>query len=208
MLTMMDGLKSRGKVIVIGATNRVNSLDSALRRPGRFDREIEINVPDKNGRLNILKIHTRNMPLEKVNLEALAGKTHGFVGADIAALTKEAAMNVLRKLLPELRLEEEQPIPQEVLDKMIIRTDDFEYALKLVRPSAMREVLVEVPSVGWNDIGGLEKTKGSLKEAIEWPLKYSESFKRLGISPPRGILLYGPPGTGKTLLAKAVAKES
>ena len=294
LLTMMDGLKSRGKVVVIGATNRPNSLDSALRRPGRFDREVEISAPDKIGRLNILKIHTRNMPiisairksylensysslkeeikvlefnfkslveaekkkeslqkmandkeqleyigkfieqftgdekkdektfksfptrdqeklwsiLKEAMLKELAGKTHGFVGADIAALTKEAAMNVLRKLLPELRLEEEQPIPQEVLDKMIIRTDDFEYALKLVRPSAMREVLVEVPSVGWNDIGGLEKTKGSLKEAIEWPLKYSESFKRLGISPPRGILLYGPPGTGKTLLAKAVAKES
>jgi len=208
MLTMMDGLKSRGKVIVIGATNRVNSLDSALRRPGRFDREIEINVPDKNGRLNILKIHTRNMPLEKVNLEALAGKTHGFVGADIAALTKEAAMNVLRKLLPEMRLEEDQPIKQEILEKMKVRNEDFESALKIVRPSAMREVLVEVPNIGWSDIGGLEKIKDSLKEAVEWPLKYGPSFKRLGIRPPRGILLYGPPGTGKTLLAKAVAKES
>ena len=208
MLTMMDGLKNRGKVVVIGATNRPNSIDPALRRPGRFDREIEINVPDKDGRLNILKIHTRNMPLEKVSLDILAGKTHGFVGADIAALSKEAAMSVLRKLLPELKLEEDEPIPQEVLEKIKIRMEDFESALKVVRPSAMREVLVETPNIGWNDIGGLEKTKEALKESVEWPMKYSSSFKRLGITPPRGILLYGPPGTGKTLLAKAVAKES
>ena len=209
LLTMMDGLKSRGKVIVIGATNRINSVDPALRRPGRFDREIEISVPDKEGRLNILKIHTRNMPLAKnVNLEDIAGKTHGFVGADLSALTKEAAMIVLRKLLPNLKLEDDAAIPPEVLDKIVIKQEDFDDALKVVRPSAMREVLVETPNVGWNDIGGLEKTKEALKEAVEWPIKYPESFKRMGIRPPRGILLYGPPGTGKTLLAKAVAKES
>ncbi|MBX4196258.1 CDC48 family AAA ATPase [Candidatus Pacearchaeota archaeon] len=211
LLTMMDGLKSRGRVIVIGATNRVNSIDQALRRPGRFDREIEISVPDKNGRLNILKIHTRTMPLFKdVNLQNLAAKTHGFVGADLAALTKEAAMNVLRKWLPEWQEKEkdDEPISNESLDKIVIKNDDFEEALKVVRPSAMREVLVETPNVGWEDIGGLDKTKVSLKEAVELPLKSPESFKRLGIRPPRGILLYGPPGTGKTLLAKAVAKES
>ena len=208
LLTMMDGLNSRGRVVVIGATNRINSLDPALRRPGRFDREISISVPDKNSRLNILKIHTRSMPLEKVDLVSLAGKTHGFVGADLSALTKEAAMIVLRKFLPELKLEEDEPIPNEVLEKIRVTNDDFEAALKTVRPSAMREVLVEAPNVSWNDIGGLDKTKSELKEAVEWPIKYPESFKRLGIRAPRGILLYGPPGTGKTLLAKAVAKES
>jgi transitional endoplasmic reticulum ATPase len=209
LLTMMDGLNSRGRVIVIGATNRVNSLDPALRRPGRFDREVEISVPDKAGRLSILKIHTRNMPLTRnVNLEALAAKTHGFVGADLSALTKEAAMNLLRKILPEIKLEDDEPIPSEVLDKIVIDGVDFEDALKVVRPSAMREVLVETPNVGWADIGGLENTKAALKEAIEWPIEHPEAFKRLGIKPPRGILLYGSPGTGKTLLAKAVAKES
>ena len=209
LLTMMDGLNSRGKVVVIGATNRVNSLDPALRRPGRFDRELEISVPDKKGRLTILKIHTRNMPLKKnVNLEKLAAKTHGFVGADLESLAKEAAMSVLRKLLPDLNVEGDDEIPQEILDKMIISKDDFEEALKVVRPSAMREVLVETPNVGWNEVGGLEKAKQELKEAVEWPMKYKDSFERLGIVPPKGILLYGPPGTGKTLLAKAVAKES
>jgi len=209
LLTLMDGLKSRGRVVVIGATNRVNSIDPALRRPGRFDREIEISVPDKGGRENILKIHTRNMPLAKdVDLKELAGKTHGFVGADLSALTKEAAMNVLRKLLPELRLEDEEPIPHEVLEKIIIKLEDFNDALRVVRPSAMREVLVETPNIGWNDIGGLGKTKESLKEAVEWPIKNPDGFKRLGIKPPKGVLLYGPPGTGKTLLAKAIAKES
>jgi len=209
MLSMMDGLKSRGKVIVIGATNRVNSVDPALRRPGRFDREIEISVPDKKGRLDILKIHTRNMPLTRsINLEDLAAKTHGFVGADLSALTKEAAMNVLRKMLPSLKLEEDEPIPKEVLDKAIVRPEDFEESLKVVRPSAMREVFVEAPNVGWEDIGGMEKTKQELKEAVEWPIHNPEAFERLGIRAPKGILLYGPPGTGKTLLAKAVAKES
>jgi transitional endoplasmic reticulum ATPase len=209
LLSMMDGLKARGKVIVIGATNRINSVDPALRRPGRFDREIEISVPGKEGRLDILKIHTRGMPIsKKVSLENLAGKTHGFVGADLSALTKEAAMNLLRKMLPELNLEEDEPIPPEVLDKAIIRVDDFEDALKVVRPSAMREVFVETPNIGWEDIGGMEKTKQELKEAVEWPINNPEAFVRLGIRAPKGILLYGPPGTGKTLLAKAVAKES
>jgi transitional endoplasmic reticulum ATPase len=209
LLSMMDGLKSRGRVVVIGATNRINSVDPALRRPGRFDREVEISVPRKEGRLDILKIHTRTMPLAKnVNLHTLAGKTHGFVGADLSALTKEAAMNVLRKMLPELKLEEDQPIPKEVLDKIIIKAEDFEEALRVVRPSAMREVFVETPNVTWNDIGGMEKTKQELKEAVEWPITNPEGFARLGIRAPRGILLYGPPGTGKTLLAKAVANES
>ena len=351
LLTMMDGLQGRGRVIVVGATNRINSVDPALRRPGRFDREVSISVPDKGGRLNILKIHTRGMPLvgefnlsvasrdlskkldtyldnfkmrrdeldselselqsfkakrddsligKVINelgglsgrikklegirkamsyketlkdvtsvlasiersdcvwddldvrrhfserkaegienevlsivddlikvgvidkafysdvrrkgvskmLDSLSGRTHGFVGADLNALTKEAAMNVLRKLLPELKLEEDEPIPPEVLDKIVIKPEDFDSALKVVRPSAMREVLVEAPNVNWEDVGGLTGTKGELKEAVEWPIKFADRFKRLGIRAPRGILLYGPPGTGKTLLAKAVAKES
>ena len=209
LLTMMDGLKSRGKVVVIGATNRPNALDPALRRPGRFDREIEISVPDKGGRLSILKIHTRNMPLTKdVNLEELARITHGFVGADINALAKEAAMNVLRENLPKLNMKEDEPIAEELLQGLRVTSKDFQEALKIVRPSAMREVLVETPNINWEDVGGLEGTKQELKEAVEWPLKYPESFTRIGIRPPRGLLLYGPPGTGKTLLAKAVAKES
>jgi len=209
ILTVMDGLKSRGNVIVIGATNRVNSLDPALRRPGRFDREIEINVPGKKGRLSILKIHTRGMPLAKnVNLNEIASVTHGFVGADLEALSKEAAMNVLRKYLPQFRLEKDEQIPQKILEKLIIKHDDFTDALKIVRPSAMREVLVETPNVDWEDVGGLEDVKQELKEAVEWPMKYPGSFERMGIRPSRGILLYGPPGGGKTLLAKAVAKES
>jgi transitional endoplasmic reticulum ATPase len=208
ILTMMDGLKSRGKVIVIGATNRVNAVDPALRRPGRFDREIEVGVPDKKGRLSILKIHTRGMPLKGVKLDEIANLTHGFVGADLEALAKESAMTVLRKYLPQMKLDEDEQIPTEVLEKLIIRQKDFVEALKVVRPSAMREVLVETPNIGWEDIGGLNKVKLELKEAVEWPLKHPESFKRLGIRPSRGLLLYGPPGTGKTLLAKAVAKES
>ena len=209
LLTMMDGLKSRGKVVVIGATNRPNSLDPALRRPGRFDREVEINVPDKLGRLAILKIHTRNMPLTKaVNLDELAGITHGFVGADISALAKEAAMSVLRKLLPKIKLKEEEQVSEEILSQLKVTEKDFQEALKVVRPSAMREVLVETPNTKWSDVGGLEKVKQELKEAVEWPLQHPEAFVRVGIRPPRGILLYGPPGTGKTLLAKAVARES
>ena len=207
LLTMMDGLKSRGKVIIIGATNRVNALDPALRRPGRFDREIPINVPDKEGRLSILKIHTRGMPLKKVDLNKIAAVTHGFVGADLESLSKEAAMNVLRKHLHKIKLDEDE-IPKEVLEQLIVRQYDFTDSLKVVRPSAMREVLVETPNVDWNSVGGLEKIKSELKEAVEWPIKYPESFDRMGIRPSRGILLYGPPGTGKTLLAKAVAKES
>ncbi|MEM3405386.1 MAG: CDC48 family AAA ATPase [Candidatus Pacearchaeota archaeon] len=208
LLTLMDGLKSRGKVIVIGATNRPNAIDPALRRPGRFDREIAINVPDKKGRLQILKIHTRGMPLAKdVNLEEIAEKTHGFVGADLASLAKEAAMAVLRRTLPKIKMEEEK-IPKEILESMEVTKKDFQEALKNVRPSAMREVLVETPNVKWNDIGGLDNIKQELKEAIEWPIKHPEIFDRMGIEPPKGVLLYGPPGTGKTLLAKAVANES
>jgi len=208
ILTMMDGLKSRGKVIVIGATNRVNALDPALRRPGRFDREIEIGVPNKPGRLQVLKIHTRGMPLDKkVDLSEIAAVTHGFVGADLESLAKESAMIVLRKYLPEIRLKEDE-IPKEILDKLIVTQKDFVDALKVVRPSAMREVLVETPNINWEDVGGLDKIKEELKEAVEWPMKYPDSFERMGIRPSRGILLYGPPGTGKTLLAKAVAKES
>lgn len=209
LLTMMDGLQSRGKVVVIGATNRPNSIDEALRRPGRFDREVELRAPDKKGRLQILKIHTRGMPLTKdVDLDMLASKTHGFVGADLSSLAKEAAMVVLRKLLPELELKDDEPIPEETLRKLKITKKDFDDALNVVRPSAMREVLVETPNINWDDVGGLDQVKQELKEAVEWPLKYPDSFTRLGIRPPRGLLLYGPPGTGKTLLAKAVAKES
>jgi len=209
LLSMMDGLKNRGKVIVIGATNRINALDPALRRPGRFDRELEIGVPGKEGRLTILKIHTRGMPLDKkVNLDELASVTHGFVGADLEALTKEAAIIVLRKVLPQMKLDAEEKIPQEILEKLIVKHEDFIDALKTVRPSAMREVLVETPNVDWKSVGGLDSVKQELQEAVEWPLKFAESFVRMGIRPSRGVLLYGPPGTGKTLLAKAVAKES
>lgn len=209
LLTLMDGLKSRGKVVVIAATNIPDAIDPALRRPGRFDREIEIGVPGKEARLNILKIHTRNMPLTKgFELKKFADITHGFVGADLASLSKEAAMVVLRRLLPELKLKEDEPLPKEFLEKLRIGPEDFREALKTVRPSAMREVLVEVPSVKWDEIGGIEDVKQELREAVEWPLKQPEAFANLGITPPQGILLYGPPGTGKTLLAKAVATES
>jgi len=209
LLALMDGLQSRGKVVVIAASNVPNILDPALRRPGRFDREIEIGVPGKDGRLNILKIHTRNMPLAKnVSLKELAAITHGFVGADLSSLAKEAAMIVLRRILPDLRLQEEQPIPKDILEKLRITQKDFKEALKTVRPSALREVLVEIPNIKWKNIGGLKSVKQELIEAVEWPLKYPESFKRLGVKPPKGILLYGAPGTGKTLLAKAVATES
>ncbi|MCL7384921.1 MAG: CDC48 family AAA ATPase [Thaumarchaeota archaeon] len=208
LLTLMDGLKSRGQVIVIGATNRIEAIDPALRRPGRFDREIRIGVPDRNGRKEILQIHTRRMPLDNdVNLDELADITHGFVGADLAALCREAAMNALRRFLPQIDLEKEV-IPAEVLEKIKVNREDFANALKVVQPSALREVVLEVPNVRWDDIGGLESIKQELKEAVEWPLKHPDVFKRLGIRPPRGILLYGPPGTGKTLLAKAVATES
>lgn len=209
LLAMMDGLKSRGKVVVIAATNIPNALDPALRRPGRFDREIEIGVPRKEGRLNILKIHTRNMPLSKdVNLKKLAEITHGFVGADLASLSKEAAMTVLRRILPELKLSEDEAIPKEVLEKLRVTQQDFKEALKVVRPSALREVLIEKPNVKWTDIGGMQDVKQELIEAVEWPLKNKEAFTRLGVKPPKGVLIYGAPGTGKTLLAKAIANES
>ncbi len=209
LLALMDGLKSRGKVVVIAATNVPNILDPALRRPGRFDRELEIGVPNKEGRLNILKIHTRNMPFAKdVNLKELAAVTHGFVGADLASLCKEAAMIVLRRVLPDIRYDKDEVISQEVLEKLQITKSDFKEALKVVRPSALREVLVEIPNVHWGDIGGLDHVKQELIEAVEWPLKHPDAFKRLGVKPPKGILVYGAPGTGKTLLAKAVAHES
>jgi transitional endoplasmic reticulum ATPase len=208
LLALMDGLKPRGRVVVIGATNRPNAIDPALRRPGRFDREIEIGVPNKQGRLEILQIHTRGMPLaEDVDLEKIANVTHGFVGADLEALCKEAAMRALRRILPQIDFEKEK-IPAEILNKIVVTMDDFMEALKEVEPSAMREVLVEVPTVKWEDIGGLADVKLELQEAVEWPLKYPEVFEHLDAKPPKGILLYGPPGTGKTLLAKAVANES
>ena len=210
LLGVMDGLQSRGKVIVIAASNIPNVLDPALRRPGRFDREMEIGVPGKDARLEILKIHTRNMPLEKdVKLKDLAEITHGFVGADLSALAKEAAMTVLRRIFPDIQNKEEsEPIQKAVLEKLIIHQADFIEALKVVRPSALREVFVERPNVTWEEVGGLEETRQELTEAVEWPLKNPQAFKRLGIKPPKGILLYGPPGTGKTLLAKAIATET
>ena len=208
LLTLMDGLKSRGKVIVIAATNRPNAIDPALRRGGRFDREIEIGIPNQEGRKAIFQIHTRGMPLaDNVDLDELARVTHGFVGADIEALCKEAAMIALRRILPEIDLEAET-IPAEVLEKIQVTREDFENALKDIEPSAMREVFVEVPNVTWEDIGGLDDVKKQLIEAVEWPLKYPNLFRHMQANPPKGILLYGPPGTGKTLLAKAVAHES
>ena len=208
LLALMDGLKSRGKVVVIGATNRPNSIDEALRRPGRFDREIEINIPDRNGRLEILQIHTRGMPLaDDVNLEELADRTHGYAGADISALAKEAAMAALRRILPDVDVEAEV-IPVEVLNKIQVNRGDFFNALKEMQPSTMREVLIEKPNVRWEDVGALDDAKQELREAVEWPLKYSKIFQNMNAKPPKGILLYGPPGTGKTLLAKAVATES
>src|SRR5438552_7551760 len=208
LLSLMDGLEARGKVIVISATNRPNAIDPALRRPGRFDREIEIKVPDKKGRLEILQIHTRHMPLQQdVDIERLAAVSHGFVGADLEYLCKEAAMKTLRRMLPELKLEEDRLSP-EVLDKLIVTAEDFDNALKDVMPSAMREVYLETPDVKWSEIGGLEGVKKELQEAVEWPLKYPELYKTIGYNMPKGILLHGPSGTGKTLLAKAVATES
>jgi transitional endoplasmic reticulum ATPase len=208
LLTMMDGLESRGKVVVIGATNRPDALDPALRRPGRFDREIEIGIPDQNGRSEILEIHTRGMPLtQDVNLESIAKITHGFVGADLEAVCREAAMRSLRRVLPEINLEESK-IPIETLNKIKITWQDFESALKDVQPSALREVYVQRPNVEWTDVGGLEDVKEELKEAIEWPLKHADLFAQADIIPPKGLLLYGPPGTGKTMIAKAVATTS
>jgi len=208
LLALMDGLEARGDVIVIAATNRPNALDPALRRPGRFDREIEIPVPDRRGRLEILQVHTRNMPLAPdVDLKKIAEMTHGFTGADLAALCREAAMRALRRILPKIDLEKEE-VPPEVLDSLEVTMEDFLNAFREITPSALREIEVEIPNVRWSDVGGLEDVKQQLREAVEWPLKYPETFKRLGIEPPKGILLYGPPGCGKTLLAKAVATES
>jgi len=208
LLASMDGLKSRGHIIVIGATNRPDAIDEALRRPGRFDREIEIAIPGREGRLEILQIHTRGMPLaEDVNLQKVSEITHGYTGADLEALSREAAMKALRRYLPKIDLEQKR-IPHEVLDQMVVTTEDIRGAFREVTPTAMREVYVEVPNVPWDDVGGLEEVKQSLKEAVEWPLKTPERFTRLGIQPPKGILLHGPPGCGKTLLARAVATES
>ena len=208
LLALMDGLEARGNVIIIAATNRPEAVDPALRRPGRFDREIEITLPDKQGRLEILQIHTRNMPLaDDVDLQKLAEITHGYTGADLAALVKEAAMHALRRYLPEIDLASDK-IPSHVLENMEVRMEDFLAAYKEIVPSGMREIYVEVPEVRWSDIGGLEDVKQQLREAVEWPLKHPEIFDKMGIRPPKGILLFGPPGTGKTLLAKAAATES
>ena len=208
LLTMMDGLETRGQVVVIGATNRVDSVDPALRRPGRFDRESEIGVPDEVGRKEILQIHTRGMPLsDDVSLDHLADETHGFVGADIESLTKEAAMKALRRYLPEIDLDDEE-VPPSLIDRMIVKRDDFGGALNEVEPSAMREVLVELPKISWDDVGGLSDAQQQVQESVEWPLTSPEKFDRMGVNAPKGVLLYGPPGTGKTLMAKAVANET
>ncbi len=207
LLTLLDGLTNRGETIVIGATNRVDAVDPALRRPGRFDREIEIGLPDRQDRVEILKIHTRGMPMSKdVELENLAEMTHGFAGADVESLVKEAAMRSLRRYLPDIDLDE--PLPREVLEEMEVKKKDFLEALKEVEPSSLREIIVEIPQVSWNDVGGLEEIKEKLKDSVERPITDPESFIKMGVEPTKGILLYGPPGTGKTLLAKAIANES
>ena len=208
LLSLMDGMTSRGKVVIIAATNRINAIDPALRRPGRFDREIEIGVPNRDGRLEVLQIHTRGMPIDKdVSLEKLADISHGFVGADLQSLAKESAMRALRRVLPEINLSSGS-IPVDTLRKIIVRMQDFMDVIKEMEPSAMREVFVEVPDIKWADIGGLSSIKQELQEAVEWPLKYTKVFTYADATPPKGILLYGPPGTGKTLMAKASANES
>ena len=208
LLALMDGLEGRGKVVVIGATNRPNALDPAIRRPGRFDREIEIGIPDKDGRLEILQIHSRGMPLaDDVDLVSLANMTHGYVGADLAALSREAAMRALRRVLPNMDLEADV-IPIEILNSMKVGMNDFTDAYREMQPSTLREVLIDTPNVKWEDIGGLEEPKQELMESVEWPLRYGPLYRHMNATPPKGILLYGPPGTGKTLLAKAVATES
>jgi transitional endoplasmic reticulum ATPase len=208
MLTLMDGMQGRDNVVVIGATNRRDALDPALRRPGRFDREIEIGVPDRDGRQEIMDVHTRQMPIaDDFEINWVLDNTYGFVGADLAALVREAAMKALRRYLPEIDLEEET-IPPEVLEKMEVRMDDFRYAIKDVEPSALREIYVEIPEIEWDEVGGLEEVKERLKESVEWPLTKPEIFEHFNIKPPRGIVLFGAPGTGKTLLAKAIANEA
>ncbi|MGZ8998475.1 MAG: AAA family ATPase, partial [Allosphingosinicella sp.] len=208
LLTLLDGLEPRQNVVVIAATNRPEAIDEALRRPGRFDREIVIGVPDENGRREILGIHTRGMPLaDGVDLKSLARQTYGFVGADLAALVREAAIEAVRKIMPLLNLEE-GTIPPEVLDNLSVTRSDFEEALKRVQPSAMREVMVQMPDIGWDDVGGVDDARERLREGVELPLKHPEAIRRLGIRPAKGFLLYGPPGTGKTLLAKATAREA
>jgi transitional endoplasmic reticulum ATPase len=208
LLALLDGLTSRGNVIVIGATNRPNALDPALRRPGRFDREIEIGIPDKPGRYEVMQVHTRGMHLaEDVNLKKLIDIAHGYTGADLAALSREAGMKALRRYLPEIDLEQER-IPPSVLERMEVTMDDFMNAFREITPTAMREVAIEIPTVHWDEVGGLDVVKQELRESVEWPLKNAEVFERMGIMPPKGILLFGPPGCGKTLLARAVATES
>jgi transitional endoplasmic reticulum ATPase len=208
LLSLMDGLSSRGLVVVIGATNRVNAIDPALRRTGRFDREIEIGVPDSDGRREVLHIHTRGMPLAKnVDINKIADMSHGFVGSDLQALAKEAAMRAIRRILPEIDLTAES-IPSDILNKIQVNMNDFTTVLNEMEPSAMREVFVEIPNVRWSDIGGLQELKQELRETIEWPLKYRTVFDYANANPPKGIFIYGPPGTGKTLIAKAVANES
>jgi len=210
LLSLMDGLKGRGKVVVIAATNRPNALDPALRRGGRFDREIEVPVPDKKGRREIMQIHTRSMPMEKdVDIDKISEITYGYVGADLSTLVKEAAMHALRKIVPEISsLKHDEPIPNAILEKLKVTREDFEYAMRVVQPSAMREVLIEIPKVKWTDVGGLEDVKEALTESVIWQIKNPESFKRVGIRPPHGVLLYGPPGTGKTHVVKALANEA
>ena len=204
----MDGMHGRDNVVVIGATNRRDALDPALRRPGRFDREIEIGVPDREGRSEIMDVHTRQMPIaDDFDIAWVLDNTYGFVGADLAALVREAAMRALRRYLPEIDLEEET-LPPEVLEKMEVCMDDFKEAIRDIEPSALREIYVEVPEVGWNEVGGLLEVKDRLKESVEWPLTKPELFEHFGIKPPRGIVLFGAPGTGKTLLAKAIANEA
>src|SRR4029079_354512 len=208
LLTLLDGMEPRQNTVVIAATNRPEAIDEALRRPGRFDREIIVGVPDQPGRREILGIHTRGMPLaQDVQLDDLARRTYGFVGADLAALCREAALEAVRRIMPKLNLAEDV-IPTEILDALSVGIKDFDNALKRVQPSAMREVMVEAPTVGWDDIGGLDEASTRLREGVELPLKHPEAFRRLGIRPAKGFLLYGPPGTGKTLLAKAAARES
>ncbi|SVD25952.1 uncharacterized protein METZ01_LOCUS378806, partial [marine metagenome] len=208
LLTLMDGMQGRDNVVVIGATNRPDSIDQALRRPGRFDRELEIGVPDKNGRREIMNIHTRGMPIsDDFDMDWILENSYGFVGADLMSLTREAAMKALRRYLPEIDLDQDE-IPPEVLEKMEVQMNDFRLAIRDIEPSALREIYVEIPEVSWADVGGLDDVKERLKESVEWPLTMPDRFEHFGIKPPRGILLFGAPGTGKTLIAKAIAHEA